>query len=100
MARLAQRISHIAVRIIAVITLIDLFASAVSIKHGSLGKVLIIWAFAASLLLPIYVGAEIVWVCKTEGPRRSLWIDAILAASCFCLLVAFILYGFTHHVML
>jgi hypothetical protein len=112
MSNWAKQLSHRSVRMIATLTLLDLAVMPIadryypsrahSLANTGLGKTLIFWAIAASLLLPLYVGIEVWWMRKSEAAskNRDLWVDAVLAFACFFLFCCFVLYSWTHYATL
>ena len=109
MAKRALQVSHLTVRVVAIITLAYLvaiplfdkylYAYSHALANSVIGKVGTLWAITVPLLLPFYVGCEIWWARKSGAQRKGLWIDAALAVGCLSLLCIVLGYSWTHYAM-
>jgi hypothetical protein len=109
MTRSALQVSHLLVRGSASITLIYLLSAAVCLKypspfcqaiaHGSVGKTLVFWTIATSVLLPPYVGLEGRWSRRLQTKSTDVWINLALALGCLVLFAGVVLYAFGHYAM-
>ncbi len=107
MNQMAARVSHLAVRIVVAVTLLDLgllvgvekFSPAFShrLANSLAGKTLVLWFLITPLLIPVYVGLEFWWMRNSKMAARGLAVDAVLAAVCFISLCALALYVVTHY---
>ena len=103
------RLSHIVVRIAATVALAYLGIAFISdryypaFSHGlansRLGTILVFFTMAASLLLPLLVGVETLWMRKRKVESKALRIDAVLAIACFLFYIGVVLYAFGHYAM-
>jgi hypothetical protein len=104
------RASHLAVRIVAALSLIifgttlivDRYFPAYShvLANGWLGTILARWSASVSLLLPFYLVFQAWWMRKSTNQGKDLIIDASLAAACFVVFIGILLYTFTHASMI
>ena len=70
-----------------------------SLANSGLGKCLVLWAIAMSLLLPLGVGFE-AWRMRGDKLKaKAIWIDAVMAMICFLGLWAIVLYSWGHYAM-
>src|SRR5690242_4154730 len=101
----AFSISHRIVRAVATITLVDFAMTALSpgyshvTARGWPGVLLTFWSIGVSFLLPLYVGFEAWWMRKSKTAIRGLWVDGVLAITCFFSLAAIVLYAWGHYAM-
>ena len=104
-----QAFTHRIVRIVVGITLIHLGIGILCVKnipiycrtvaHGRFGKFMTLWTISTSLLLPLYVVFEAWWLRKSTVSRKGLWIDAVLAITCFLVFCLTVLYSVAHYAM-
>jgi len=109
MSQRAERISQITIRSISITTLVSLglmmacekFSSTHcrAFANSSTGRMVTFWTIATSLLLPLCVGCEALWMHTKKNAGKNLWIDATLAGACFFLLCAVVLYSWGTYAM-
>jgi hypothetical protein len=91
------RLSHLAVRVIAGINIVDLFLSFYPPYFHAENRLFpqggeVYWRLASSFLLPLYVGFEEWWMFRAEPPqRKALLIDWLLALLWFVIWWTFLL---------
>jgi hypothetical protein len=105
MTERARRLSHLLVRLVAAVNLVDIGLEtafpkyARTVANGPFGGITTAWMGLSSLLLPLYVGFEGWWMRKGKVENsKALWIDATFAVAWFLVFWVGVLYVFTHHV--
>lgn len=80
--------------IILTVTLPRYSAAVANSRFGGFASV---WLFVFSTLAPLYAIAEVMQLRYHTNDRTALWVDSMIAASCFLLFWGVMLYAFTHH---
>ena len=109
MTERAFQVSHRLVRVSGAFTLLgmglglatDKYYPAYSraVVNSLVGTIAGWWILLMPLLLPPYVGFEVWWMRKSRAAMKGLWLDALLAITCFLSLVAIVLYAWSHYAM-
>lgn len=100
-----RRFSHSFLRLLVslnvAVWIIDILSPryAHGLANGPLNKFIVGWLFISTIALPLYTGAEVLWMWSADGERRALWIDGILALVWSLFFWIRTLYLFTHRVM-
>jgi len=54
-----------------------------ALANGPSNKFIVGWLFISTIALPLYAGAQFLWMWSADGERRALWIDGMLALAWF-----------------
>jgi hypothetical protein len=100
---LSHALSHLFFRFITLLCLFQFLLESVSPRYfhavaRRFGAIATVSWIIVCLVSPLYVGFEILWMRKTEGQAKALWIDGALAAACFLTLWALIIYSWGRNV--
>ena len=103
--RVYHRFSHAVLRLFVslnfVVWMIDILSRryAHTLANGPSNKFTVGWLFISTIALPLYAGAEVLWMWSADGERRALWVDGMLAVAWFLFFWIRVLYAFTHSVL-
>jgi hypothetical protein len=98
-----DRLSHLAVRLIAGANITEFALEMMfpqywrRVANGPLDRIILRWFFASSILLPLYVGLEFLWMRRAKIGTKALLIDAAFAVAWLFVWWGGLFYAFTHY---
>lgn len=105
----ARNILQLVVRIVAAVTLVNLAIILLcenssthcrELANAPFGRMTILWCIITSSLLPPVVAVEAWMGRESKTAKSSIWIDAVLAIICFCLLWGIVIYAWGHYAVI